>query len=263
MRCNGRIPGEESMIKKQLIMIVVMALTITSITIGSQSAQPVKQKPVPKSDSTSEVAPVSTAKEGAIIAKNSAESKALYHRLYAQDMALLKESLLNEEYINSNELLIKILGKVKSNQSQKLKQFFPKDYKNLRVISDKTYASEQAFEGFESSHSGVVFSRNFMDDKNRRLEINVLFSDDSIRDYLEIIQRPNLVQGMENTSVVSIQNFKGLVTISEDKTYFDLKLILNNELMVTAVSVGMTDHALIYELLNQIALRDLQAYFKK
>jgi len=189
-----------------------------------------------------------------------AETKKAFLQLFSKDITLLKESLEKGEYIISIDLLNQLTDKVKLQQKEDIDAFFPVTFEGL---SSRSSSKRDIGDEFDAPLYGVAYTKKYSNEHSHSLEFNVVFSDESIKDFLEIVQNPNLAQGMQDTSIVSVQQYKALETVSEDKMYFEQNIILNPELMMTVVGIGIVDHTLIDAFLKQVKLAKLEAYFKK
>lgn len=183
-----------------------------------------------------------------------------YDQSFGKTMTDLEVALTETNFSLSLELLQQMIEKVETKQSNVLRSFFPKTFEGFYI---KTASPTLIGQGMGNQSYGVLFTQDYINKKGHSLNVNIVYNDDSIQDYVELINNPNLIQGLKNTKVIETNDYKSLETISDDQRHYEQSLIINNDLMVTLVCVGVTDHSIVNDFINKVDLSTLDTYLKK
>ena len=58
-------------------------------------------------------------------------------------------------------------------------------------------------------------------------------------------------------------DYKAIETVSDDNTHYEQNIILNDDLMLTLISVGMKQADILNEFISQVQVAQLQEYLEK
>ncbi len=187
------------------------------------------------------------------------EEEKVYQRLYERDITGLVESLKKKNHSDSIDLLTKILEKVKMKQYDKLQSFFPQ---KVDGFSKANRSESLHLSDFGEASYGVLYTQKYINKKGNSLEINIVQSDESIKDYQDLIRNPNLIHGMKNTRIVKNNNYKAIETISDDSLHQEQNIILSNELMMTLVAIGTADSDILSNFIANTKMIELKEFLE-
>lgn len=139
-----------------------------------------------------------------------------------------KELISKERYPLAIATLSKLIGQLKDQQKQSLKRYFPTSFQTFK-------AESLNFQGQSGADlESVIFSRHYEDAGDAAtIDVNLVFLDPSIREYLNLIKNPQLMDHMENTRVIKLKNgISAIEKNAEQEGYFEVSAVLDETAMV-------------------------------
>tara|TARA_A100001015_G_C15033576_1_gene734643 strand:+ start:2665 stop:3411 length:747 start_codon:yes stop_codon:yes gene_type:complete len=244
--------------KRYIFVTLLLFMLGIGIIANTDSAN---ETVIPEQDTEQSAEGVLSAEELALQEKKRQENlqqekQEEYNAAFNKEMLDLQDALRDKQHSVSIEIINKIMNKVKLQQEEQLQSFFPKVFSGYR----RKLNQQSDDHGFSDSNYGVLFTQQYNNPQGHTLEVNVIYSDESIQDFSELIKNPKLVRGMENTKIVKNNNYKAIETISEDQTHYEQNIILSESLMMTLVSVGQETSGVLNEFISLVNVDKLQQY---
>ena len=181
--------------------------------------------------------------------------------LFEKEVNLITEAIGKGLYSRSIFLIDDLKYKILDIQKQTLNSFFPESFNSFSIhesdIESDSFFGEQEY--------GVLLNKSYMNSKNEKIDINIVHSDPSIQEYVGIVNNPRLVDGILDTTLVKVQNYDSLYSISgddESSTIYEQNIILNEDLMITIIYVGAANDQLLLDFLELVSLKQIENYLK-
>ena len=146
--------------------------------------------------------------------------------LFKSDLEVINDTLKNKHYSSSLYLLNDLISKIKLQQEVDIDKFFPKEFQGFSISS---YSNPDSDPSFSDNHYGVLFAKRYTNSNGNNIDFNVVYLDDSIKEYINIINNKSLAQGLQNTEIITIQGFKALHTTSEDRLHLEQNIIISED----------------------------------
>ncbi|RAP29321.1 hypothetical protein DID78_03805 [Candidatus Marinamargulisbacteria bacterium SCGC AG-343-D04] len=179
---------------------------------------------------------------------------------FSQDLTQLSLFLQNNEYGSSIDILNKLMGKVKVKQGEFLQAFFPKKFQGFYKKESYIPLSDS---GIEEAGYSVYFNQAYENKKGHVLKVNIIHSDELIKDYQELVKKPSLIENMENTALVRMESYNAITTFSEESKLYEQTILLNEDFMMTCIVIGSKNASVLSDFINSIDLQKLESYLAK
>ena len=179
-----------------------------------------------------------------------------------EDVDKINGQLFEKKYSEAIYLLKNLIADLRQQQRHKINAFFPKSFESFSETNDK--GSLGSFVS-QTEHFGVLFSKRYkrQENPNDTIEINVVFDDPSIGEYINVIKNPKYVEGFDNTKVVKIRNkYNALETFSEEEGYFERNILVNEQLLLNVLATGLVEKDSIDKFCDGIDILQLEGYLK-
>lgn len=172
----------------------------------------------------------------------------------------IDEALERDRYSSALIYLKDMMDKIEEKQERVIDQFFPTlftSYARVKRVNDSSYA------GLGGDGFGVLYEKSFKNKRGHAIDVNVVFLDNSIREYVRIIGNPSLVKGIENASVMTIQDrYRALRKDAQEQRFYELNIVVNSDILVNVIGVGMGTIKPIERFSEEIDFNGLQGYLK-
>ena len=179
-----------------------------------------------------------------------------------EDVDKINGQLIEKKYSEAIYLLKNLIADLRQQQRLKINAFFPKAFETYSETTEK--GSLGSFVS-QTEHFGVLFSKRYKREENPNdtIEINVVFDDPSIGEYINVIKNPKYVEGFDNTKVVKIrEQYNALETYSEEEGYFERNILVNEQLLLNILATGLIEKTSIDNFCNGIDIIKLERYLK-
>ena len=177
-----------------------------------------------------------------------------FKKIYNDDVLQLNEFLSLGKFKEAQSLLSKIQEKIFYDFQEQLKVCFPLNYQSLKLVETSKLSQGE----FEKVDFGVLFTQRYADDNGKSLEINIVDAEQSAQDYKDLILKPELIEGLENTSLVSYDSFKAIQTIDMSVKHQEQNILLSNQAVMTIVAIGIDDESFLANFVNEILFDKLK-----
>ena len=147
-----------------------------------------------------------------------------FNKIYDTDLKQLHQFLNDAQFKEAQSLLSKIQEKIFYDFQDQLKVCFPNKYQGLKIVENSKLSQGE----FEKVDFGVFFTQRYSNDDGKSLEINIVDAEQSAQDYKDLILKPELIEGLENTSLVSYDSFKAIQTIDSKVKHHEQNILLSN-----------------------------------
>ncbi|RAP33926.1 hypothetical protein DID80_07755, partial [Candidatus Marinamargulisbacteria bacterium SCGC AAA071-K20] len=111
----------------------------------------------------------------------------------------INNELQYSNYSNAMAYIQSLYNKVKEKLETDIDRYFPNTFRGYKIRRSQYQSGE-----FEERSYGVIFAKSFKDKRGRTIDVNVIYADDSIHEYERLIENPNLVNGIENVNIITL-----------------------------------------------------------
>ena len=177
-----------------------------------------------------------------------------FKKIYASDLNQITSYLHIQDFKQAQILLSKIQEKIFHDFQDQIRVCFPKIYESLKFIENSKISQGE----FEKVDFGVVFTQKYRDDDGRSLEVNIVDAEQSAQDYRDLIETPNLIDGLENSSLIDYGTFKAIQTSDLNAKHFEQNILLSDTVVMTVVMIGISEEDYLKNFINQISIFDLK-----
>jgi hypothetical protein len=180
---------------------------------------------------------------------------------FIKDLHLIQQDIFDSRYTAAILALNVLTDRLREQQKKEVALFFPDEFSGFKIWE---YSIRLGDFTSQNDNFGVLFSRRYKNNEDHIVDINVVFSDPSIEEYLNIIKKPYLVDNLDNTKVIKVNNhFDALEKYSEDEKYYEQNIIVNRELLLNIVANGIEDKSLIETFTSLIKMEELSNYLSQ
>ncbi|MBT5953319.1 hypothetical protein HOG98_01230 [bacterium] len=174
------------------------------------------------------------------------------------DIDGIKEELKAKRLNQTLQLLSNLSSKIKTVQNDYILSFFPDTFSSYSLIVPDTSSEELIPE--DSSLFTILYRSS--ENPNQIIDINIIVSDDSIQEYLHIINHPELVPELVDTKLITLKNggYKTLEKYRESEQFCERNIVINPELMINIIFYNLESKQDIDNFLDQINIKKLEAY---
>jgi hypothetical protein len=179
--------------------------------------------------------------------------------LYTAD--LIRDDIRKEKYSVAIDHIQELLSELKQVRQQQLSAFFPKSVGEYRMASS---AQSQGYFSNYGDEFGVIWSRHYVGKSDRKIDINLVFQDPSIKEYAATVSNPVIVNALPNTKLIILDGgFKALQKYTEEDQFYEVNIVLSKEILINVLTVGITSSQDLKNLLNSIDLQSIKQFLEK
>ncbi len=180
---------------------------------------------------------------------------------YSEELDVIKQDIRESRYSSALSALDLLIEKIRTNQRSVIEKYFPAEFNGFEIWDYSMRLGEFAS---QEDNYGVLFSRRYKNSQDHVIDINVVFSDPSILEYVNLIKNPKLVNRLENTEIAKIKNkYYALEKYSEEEMYCEKNIVVNNDLLLNVVANGIRDKAVIDVFISLIQIEKIEKYMAK
>jgi hypothetical protein len=177
---------------------------------------------------------------------------------FKEHVLKIDNELQHFNYSNGMAYIQSLYNKVKEKLETDIDRYFPNTFRGYNTRRSQFQSGE-----FEERSYGVIFAKSFKDKRGRTIDVNVIYADDSIHEYERLIENPNLVNGIENVNIITLnKKYKAIQKSSEEQNFFEENIVVNRDLLINIIGVGMSDIEVIDTFSKTINISALEKYLK-
>ena len=178
---------------------------------------------------------------------------------FKETLTRIDRELQDNRYSTAIYSLSALIGAVREKQREALKTFLPEKFETYKIKRSGSYSSNE----FSPTEYGVLFNQYYENPSQHSIQIHIIFSDPSIREYANLAKNPDLLKGLDTTSLVRLlDKYSAIQKVSGDGTYIEQNIIINDELLINIVANGHKDEAVLERFSPLIKLEELEKYLK-
>tara|TARA_Y200000002_G_C22555193_1_gene609990 strand:+ start:336 stop:1004 length:669 start_codon:yes stop_codon:yes gene_type:complete len=177
-----------------------------------------------------------------------------FKKMYKNDLAKLTDLLIIKQFKEAQVVLSKIQEKIFNDFQDQIQICFPNSFQSLKAVQVSKISQGE----FEKVDFGVVFTKQYKDKFGRKLEVNIVDAEQSAQDYKDLIENPNLIEGLENSSLISYESFKAIQTVDLNAKHYEQNILLSDTIIMTVVVIGVDDVSYLREFVNEISFDKLK-----
>lgn len=173
-----------------------------------------------------------------------------------------RELIISNQYPLAISKLISSLNLLKEDQKKLISSFFPKSFGSFKLVSSKLPSSGE----YLGDSVNIIFAERFINSQGYSMDVNVLFLDPSINEYVGIINNLSKVSksGGQRLEVVTIKKkYSALKKSIPDSNYYELNIVVNKDTLLNIITNGSDQPELINNFCNQIDINKLDKYLSK
>ncbi|MFT5170866.1 MAG: hypothetical protein ACI9BD_000636 [Candidatus Marinamargulisbacteria bacterium] len=241
-----------------VVMLVVASLFLVQPAYGMDRPEEMPAKITVEDLDDFEVVSTMDEKEAGSESSDDLDAEAIQ---ILPELRFVQSEIEDKRFSSAIYALNELIDKLRLEQSRMIEVLFPGEIGQFRVVDSGPGFSVQ---DFQSSSFGVVFSRRYQNKDHHTIDVNVVFSDPSIEEYVNIVKDERLIDGLENTSIVKLKDkIFALEKYSSDENYGERNIVVNPELMVNVVANGIEDRAVLETFCGSIQLDKLEVLLKQ
>lgn len=178
---------------------------------------------------------------------------------YSKEITQISNELNAQNLNTSIQLLTELLAEIKDKRQSKISELFPEKFNSFEIFTE---SNDSYFSSSELDY-GVLFTRMYKNKENNRIQVNVVFEDSSVQEYIRTINDPKRVKNLGNAKVITLQEkYKALEKFFEEDAYLERNIVLNEALLVNIITTGVADTAVLDAFINTIKLNELTNYLQ-
>ena len=120
---------------------------------------------------------------------------------YSKEIKQISNELNAENLNTSIQLLTELLADIKDKRQSKISTLFPEKFNTFATYVEN---NDSYFSSSELDY-GVLFTRIYKNKENNRIQVNVVFEDPSVQEYIRTINDPKRVKNLGNAKVIILQ----------------------------------------------------------
>lgn len=114
---------------------------------------------------------------------------------------------------------------------------------------------------FGNEEFGVLFARQYVNTRNHTIDVSVVFSDPSIKEYLRIVKKPQLAKELYNAEVIKVKGtYMALEKFFPADRFCERTIIIDKELLLNIVANGVSSKEDMDALIDHIDFNGLDSY---
>ena len=177
-----------------------------------------------------------------------------FKKIYKNDLSSLTELLTIHQFKQAQVVLSKIQEKIFHDFQDQIRVCFPNSFQSLKTVQTSNISQGE----FEKVDFGVVFTQQYKDKFGKKLEVNIVDAEQSAQDYKDLISNPNLIEGLDNSSLISYESFKAIQTVDLNAKHYEQNILLSDTIVMTVVVIGVDDVSYLREFVNEISFDKLK-----
>lgn len=176
------------------------------------------------------------------------------------DAMRLSDLLASNHHTEAIDLMKVLIEQTRYHQSLLVSNFFPLTFKNFEIKE-----SDDQGENILESHEGVVLlSRRYENPEEHAIDVNVVFDDPSIQEYVSVINSQQQVGRFEDAKVVLVSGrYKSLEKQSDIEKIIERNIVINDRILINIVSHGISDITMLNMFCSQINFASLESFLTK
>lgn len=170
--------------------------------------------------------------------------------------ALIEE----EQYSGALSALNRLEKMLRFYQSDRLAEFLPKEFQGFTIMEEE----ESEYESVIPSNGdiGLLLARHYKNLEDHFIDINIVYADASIADFVSIIKNPIIIDNDEQTRIIKVQNeFPAIEKYLDNKLFYERNIVLDDDVMVNIISKGLSQEAL-NEFCDKVDLKNIKTHLK-
>ncbi|RAP31976.1 hypothetical protein DID75_05515 [Candidatus Marinamargulisbacteria bacterium SCGC AG-410-N11] len=176
---------------------------------------------------------------------------------YLSQLSQIEDFVKNNQFSDALNLLINLSNTIKNKRLFSLNTYFP------NYFLDYKYIEKDDSELFNDSNYGVLFSKHYRNKRGNVLDVYVIYSDPSIKEYFRLLRNPELIEGVTNLNVVKInKQYYALEKKSDGESIYECNMLVNNKLLVNLVSDSKKEIELFNTFISKSRIDKLEKYLK-
>lgn len=175
------------------------------------------------------------------------------------DLKEINKALNEKNYILLTQLIQELSLKIKIEQQAQIEQIFPTTIGNYKTNEKKITEFD-----INTPSYGVLLTKSYKNNKsNNEFNINIIYSDPSIEEYINIINNPSLIEEIENTKIITIQNqFNSIEKISLNEEFYEYNIIINNNTLLNIIFSDLKNKDIIQSFFKSVDLSKIKTILK-
>ena len=154
---------------------------------------------------------------------------------------LAKNALKAKKYSQALLYVQEVTEELRLVQKKMVTAFFPAQIEGFIYEEDANYQIG-TFEN-QTADSDILFSRQYIKNTETHtssIDGNVVFSDPSIQEYIALVNKPELLQNLQDdslqTSIIKVNEvYAALEKISEDEKYYERNIVVNENTLLNVI----------------------------
>ena len=174
------------------------------------------------------------------------------------DLKEINKALNEKNYILSTQLIQELSLKIKLEQQTQVEKIFPKEIGNYKINEKKITEFD-----INTASYGVLFTKSYKNNTNNEFNINIIYSDPSIEEYINIINNPSLIEEIENAKIITIQNqFNSIEKVSLNEEFYEYNIIINSNTLLNIIFSNLQNKDIIQSFFNSVDLSKIKTTLK-
>jgi hypothetical protein len=176
---------------------------------------------------------------------------------YFKDLELIKQDIAEKNYSTAIYALNELSSRLRDHQKKKIEKYFPSEFEGYAVWKPSFQYDVSA--SYPDDY-GLLFSKKYRNFDGYTIDVNVVYSDPAIEEYINIVKNPSLIDSIENIKVIKIGRYNALEKYSEEERYCERNIIINDALLLNIIANGLEDKSVIERYTKQVNLEGLEYY---
>lgn len=173
---------------------------------------------------------------------------------------VVKEAIMTDKYAIALSSVNDLLSKLKERRQIMVGGFFPSTFDTFQ--SSTIEQTPGYFSNVEDDY-GVIFSRQYTDGDVKKVDINLVYADPSIQEYITTIANPKLVKKLSNSNIILVNGaYKGLQKFSEDDLYCEMNILVDDTILINIIAIGVHSPSDLTPLLDTIKFNDIKLFLE-
>lgn len=176
---------------------------------------------------------------------------------FTETVSRINKELSEQRYSAAIFSLSALMSAVREKQRESIRSFFPTEFETYKAKRSGSHSTSD----FGSTDYGVLFNQYYENASHHSIEVNVIFSDPSIREYANLVKNPDLLKGLETTTLVKLNmHLSAIQKVADDGGYVEQNIVLNDDLLINVVANGNRDPKILERFSNAVKLKELEKY---
>jgi hypothetical protein len=233
-----------SMKKLLVIPILICVFSTLAFSIMKQDAETV---------TVQETTPIKQADP-------SEEKDVLPVPIFAKAFTRIQDDVEGNRFSDAIIELKSMIQVLQNRQKKVIETFFPNE---IGTFFESGHQPQLGSIIPQSENFGVLFFRRYENKAKSTIDVNVVYSDSSIEEYVNIIKNSRLVRSLDNTEVIKVnKQFSTLEKYVPEENYSERNIIVHRDLLVNVVANGITNNMTVEALCKEINFSGLSDFLK-